>query len=114
MTKTIPTTTPITPATKDRIGRILLIIITIRFKSVRITANAKRHRADNADIILAIIINARDTIILLHKVKKKGISWKHVDGKFTHNVMPLFESHLCHRPTIDVPKTIVLVPLKHT
>jgi len=72
--KRVPTASPITPATKDTSGRILLINITLRFESVPIIAHAKRHKPDSADIMQAIVVNARDTIILLHAGRASGVS----------------------------------------
>jgi len=113
MIKAIPTLRPINPATKDTIGRILLIIDTIRFKSVRVIIQAKRHRADNADRMQAIVTNARATIILLHTGRFSNVSCEHVSGKFSHNITPLTKSQLPHRPTVNFPHSAVTDPLKH-
>jgi len=112
VTKTIPTATPIIPATKDTNGRSLLIVITILLESVLITAHKIRHRADSGDIIQAIVTNARATRILWHVGRPSGNSSKHVDGKLKHCVMPLADAHVRHRPIVDFTASIFVDPLK--
>jgi hypothetical protein len=80
---------------------------------VRIIAHANRHRADNADIIQAIVVNARDTIILLHAGRLLGVSCKHVNGNFEHFFMPLLDPHVLHRPMVNFVDSLVFDPLKH-
>jgi hypothetical protein len=55
--KAIPAATPIRPAIQLTSGRILLMIIRIRFGSVCFTPHTKRDRADNPDIIQAMVTN---------------------------------------------------------
>ncbi len=73
VTKAIPTATPISPAIKHTSRSILLRIIRIRSESVYFTPHAKRDRADNLDIMQAMVTNARETSILLHAVRNSGV-----------------------------------------
>ncbi len=113
VTKATPTATPISPAIKLTIRRILLMIIRTWSESLRITPHTKRHRADNADIIQAIVTNARETIILLHEGRIAGVASEHVDTKLSQKVIPPIGAHPYHKPMVDFLSPISLDPLKH-
>ncbi len=113
--KAIPTATPISPAIKLTSRSILLMIIRIRSESVRFTPHTKRDRADNADIIQAMVTNDREIRILLHANVR--ISTEHPNGRSVHSVPSdkLLSSHVitCHKPTNHFLLPNSLDPLKH-
>ncbi|UJR10624.1 hypothetical protein I4U23_014821 [Adineta vaga] len=108
----IPRATPMIPTINDIKGRILAVIIIIRYNPVFMTMHANKHAADIADMRQASVINTRAKIILKHEARVVDVSWEHVNGRFEQYMDSVFAAHKRHKPKAPLDSFRSCLPLQ--